>query len=287
MKGIQLIRNISLGIVLFFVAVSCTERFDIILDDSFTRLVVDGFITTDSTTHSVRLTTTSSYFSNQEPHAVSEAIVYLHDESGSIQLIENSFGSGIYNTPDNFYGKPGSTYTLEINLKEAIGDSDYYTAQAYMPTTDFRLTGIELDLNERFGRWVVKLYAYDPPSLDFYKFDIIRNGVLLTDTAYRATMIDDRLFNGNETNGMGVLLLYKDEVLPGDTLTFIMSAIAEDYFNFLSELRNESGEFSNPLFSGPPANIRSNVHEGGLGYFAARKSKKIQFVVPEYVVISK
>jgi hypothetical protein len=284
MKRVK-INFVIAALAMLMLAASCTEPFDIRLDDTYTRLVVDGYITNDTTAHYVKLTTTANYFSNQEPPAVSEAIVYLHDESGTTQLTESPAGSGIYITPNHFYGSLGITYTLEINLKEAVGGNDQYTAEAYMPTTDFMLDRIELELQERFDRWIVKLYAFDPPSIDFYKFDILRNGVLLTDTAYRATMIDDRLFNGNQTNGMGVLLLYPDEVVPGDTLTFIMSAIAEDYYNFLSELRNESGGFSNPLFSGPPANIRSNVYEGGLGYFAARKSKSVQYIVPESLFI--
>jgi hypothetical protein len=60
----------------------------------------------------------------------------------------------------------------------------------------------------------------------------------------------------------------------------IMSAISEDYYYFYSELVDESG-FQNPLFSGPPANIRTNIIGGGLGYFYARQVRKARLYVPE------
>jgi hypothetical protein len=260
--------------------VSCTERIDIALDDSYARLVVDGVITTDTTSHLVKLTTSSSYFSNQEPDAVSGALIYLNDGIDGFQLIELPDQAGVYATADDFSGKPGRSYRLEINLMEAVGDDDYYTAETFMPTTNFQIDSIQVVQDENFGFWLVNLYAQDPPSVDFYKFDLQINGLMLTDTLRRSVVNDDRFFNGNNTNGIGVLFLFEDEVNPGDTLDFTMSSISQDYFNFIVEIRSESG-FSNPLFSGPPANIRSNIKEGGLGYFGARNSRHLRYIVPE------
>jgi hypothetical protein len=260
--------------------ISCTERIEIELDDSFTRLVVDGGITNDTSSHLVKLTTSSSYFSNQEPDAVSGALVYLSDGIDDIQLNELPDQSGVYASPSDFAGRPGSNYRLEINLKEAIGETDFYSAETYMPTTNFRVDSIQVVQDERFGFWLVNLYAQDPPSVDYYKFDLHINGLMLTDTLRRSVVNDDRFFNGNNTNGIGVLFLFEDEVNPGDTLDFTMSSISQDYFNFIVEIRSESG-FSNPLFSGPPANIRTNINEGGLGYFSARLSKHVRYIVPE------
>jgi hypothetical protein len=260
--------------------VSCTERIDIALDDSYARLVVDGVITTDTTSHLVKLTTSSSYFSNQEPDAVSGALIYLNDGIDGFQLIELPDQAGVYATADDFSGKPGRSYRLEINLMEAVGDDDYYTAETFMPTTNFQIDSIQVVQDENFGFWLVNLYAQDPPSVDFYKFDLQINGLMLTDTLRRSVVNDDRFFNGNNTNGIGVLFLFEDEVNPGDTLDFTMSSISQDYFNFIVEIRSESG-FSNPLFSGPPANIRSNIKEGGLGYFGARHSRHLRYIVPE------
>lgn len=257
---------------------ACTERIELELDESQTRLVVDGHINTDTTTYIIRLTSSSGYFSNDVPPPVSGARLYLDDGFNVSQLWELPDREGFYVTPSEYHGIPGRTYTLEINLDEPIGGHDYYVAQTTMPQTAFTLDSIKLELQERFDFWILNLYAYDPPSTDFYKFDVKRNGIALTDTAYRSTTMDDRLINGNRIEGLGVVFLYKDELSPGDTLHFIMSSIPKEYFDFFNELRAESG-FSNPLFSGPPANISSNVAEGGLGYFAAFKPKQLTYIV--------
>ncbi len=275
-------RKILLSLLIFVAGfvVSCTERIEISLDDSFARLVVDGVISNDTTAHLVKLTTSSNYFSNAEPETVGGALIYLNDGFDGIQLSELPDQAGVYATPSDFSGHPGRNYRLEINLNETVGEADFYIAETFMPTTNFYIDSIQVVQDERFGFWLVNLYAQDPPSVDFYKFDLQINGLMLTDTLRRSVVNDDRFFNGNNTNGIGVLFLFEDEVNPGDTLDFTMSSISQDYFNFIVEIRSESG-FSNPLFSGPPANIRSNIKEGGLGYFGARHSRHIRYIVPE------
>lgn len=272
--------KILLFLISLLVTQACTERIEIELDESQTRLVVDGYINTDTNTFVIRLSTSSGYFANEAPPPVSGARLYLDDGFNVTQLGELPDHKGLYVTPSEYHGIPGRTYTLEINLEKPVGERDYYIARTTMPQTAFTLDSIQLELQERFDFWILNLFAYDPPSTDFYKFDVKRNGIALTDTAYRSTTIDDRLINGNRVEGLGVVFLYKDEVMPGDTLHFIMSSIPKGYFDFFNELRTESG-FSNPLFSGPPANISSNVEEGGLGYFVAFKSKQLTYIVPD------
>ncbi|MGC9341509.1 MAG: DUF4249 family protein, partial [Bacteroidales bacterium] len=72
-----------------------------------------------------------------------------------------------------------------------------------------------------------------------------------------------------------------DEKLePGDTVTFEANSITEEYYNFLVEAQSESfGQ--NPLFSGPPANISSNVSNGALGFFTAYSLTRSSRIVPD------
>jgi hypothetical protein len=256
----------------------CTERYDIKLDESFTRLVVDGSISNETTGHLVRLTTTTSYFSNEEPPPVSDAVVYIDNSVGKFRLTEDKNSPGNYYTPSDFYAMPGTNYTLEINLKDKIGDADRYEAKTQMPLTNFQIDSVVIEYQQLWDFYLLKLYAYDPPSIDFYKFDALINGQMITDTASRSLIVDDRFFNGNNTNGLGVMFLRPDEVSAGDTVTLVMSAVSKDYYDFFVQLRTESGP-GNPLFSGPPANIASNVKEGGLGFFDARISQRYTLIV--------
>jgi hypothetical protein len=59
---------------------SCTERIELELNsDEHVRLVVEGWITNQQKAHSVKLTTTTSYFENEAAPKVSGAVVSITD----------------------------------------------------------------------------------------------------------------------------------------------------------------------------------------------------------------
>ena len=268
-----------LSAVLAIALSACTERIDIELDQTYTRLVVDGGITDEQGQHQVRLTLSTSYFHNQDVPAVRGARLHLSDGENTIPLAEASGGKGTYLLPRMFAAVPGRTYTLSIRLKENIRGAVNYYAETLMPDTRFRLDSIAMEYNDMYDFWLVKVYAFDPPTRDFYKFDTYLNGVNGNDTTSRTTATHDRFFNGMHTNGFAVAFFNGDILNAGDTISMVMSALTEDHYQFYNELQTESG-FRNPLFSGPPANIRSNLQEGGLGYFYARKVKRAGLIVP-------
>lgn len=266
-----------LGLLLGMAA--CTERYDVQLDEGFTRLVVDGVITSDSLRHKVKITTSGSYFLNEAPPAVEGATVLIEDGVSTWQMRELPTEPGVYEADEAFAGKPGMTYTLHIELQQQVGNSDSYTATNRMPETVGQIDSITLDYRDNFDFYLLNLYATDPPTTDFYKFDAYVNGRIITDTASRALVSDDRFFNGNNTNGLPVMFLRGDEIKAGDTIVLRLAAINEDYYRFFLELQTASGP-SNPLFSGPAANVRSNVSNGGLGYFAAIEVTRDTLIVP-------
>ena len=49
---------------------NCSERIELELDSTYTRLVIEGSVTTDTMAHWVRLSTSSDYFYNQLAPAV-------------------------------------------------------------------------------------------------------------------------------------------------------------------------------------------------------------------------
>ncbi|MCX6256681.1 MAG: DUF4249 family protein [Bacteroidia bacterium] len=92
---------------LIIITASCTEKINIDLPTSFTRLVVYGSITSDTTAQQVRLTTTSSYYSDEAPFAVSGAKVYISDNKGDTFQMHESQKAGYYLTDPNVYGIAG------------------------------------------------------------------------------------------------------------------------------------------------------------------------------------
>ncbi|MFA5971526.1 MAG: DUF4249 domain-containing protein [Lentimicrobiaceae bacterium] len=282
MKYIKALFIISLFSIL---AVSCTEKIDIQLDDSYVRLVVDGAITTDTTAQTVILRTTSSYFYDQPAPRVTGANVSITD--GTQTFILNEDTAGVYRTDPSVFGISGRTYTLNIKLANAIGGhADYSAVSILNPINPLDSVGLLLHPEwSKNGIWEVKCYVQEPPSVDFYRFLIFRNRQLLTDSLNEWFATDDKFFNGNYTNGATVAYLQQgkpDEgLIQGDTVTVEVNSISKEYYTFIMEAQAEL-RGSNPLFSGPPSNVTGNINNGAIGFFAAYSATRSSAIVPEF-----
>ena len=250
---------------------SCTERIDIELEEDYIKLAVEGYITPDSENRYIRLTETSGYFSNKPAPSVSNAIVHVDNGIDSYTLQEDAVASGTYLFPEGFIGEQELNYHLTIELSEEIGGYSNYQAAAYMPEITDDIDSIVVEFYEPFEIWLVKLYATDAPGKNFYMFNGMRNDTLITDTISEVNVSNDELFDGNYIYGVTVMGFEKDELKPGDKFTLVLSNITEEYFNYILEVHSEL--MSNvPIFSGPPANVSTNVDNGAVGYFAAYTS---------------
>ena len=266
--------KILLFLMLGIIAASCTERIDVELDDTYTRLVVDGQLTGDSTeTHTIILTESTSYFYNQPPPPVTNANVSVKGDDGSSILLSEQ-DPGVYLLPEGFKSKIGVNYSLDIDLEKEIDGHIKYTASSSTPSIgDTVYIGLQYqpDWGEK-GYYVVQCYYWDPLGPNWYMFDIYKNDTLLTDTISEKQVVDDTFYDGGFTNGIGVGYLdqsRKDQVLkPGDVISFRASSITEGYANFIWEVQDEVS-FSTPLFSGPPANVVGNLSDGAIGYFTS------------------
>ncbi len=263
---------------------SCTERIDINLDENYQRLVVDGRITRLPGQQYVLLTKTADYFANQLPAPVSNALVTVDDGGKVTKFTEDSLIKGLYRPPLEFIGQIGKSYHLEISLEKEIGDNSYFEAMETMPPISDDIDSVVVErFQKEDGPWLVGIYAHEPPREDFYMFNGMRNGLMLTDSLWRINLTDDRLFNGNYTNGITVQFLYEDELEVGDTFTLILSNITKEYFEYLYQARLEINP-KNPLFSGPPANVSTNLSGGAVGYFAAFPSAFTSTIVTDKVI---
>jgi hypothetical protein len=271
-------RNISRKIAysfLFICLCQCTERIEIEVDSSYTRLVVEGYISTDTLQHSVRLTTTSDYFYNQPAPDVTGAIVTISDGDSTTYLSESEDHPGLYLTHSGYYGIPGKTYTLTVSHVDVNKDGVYeeYTASSELRPIN-KVDSIQLEplTGNYYNLFQILVFALDPPVKDFYAFKVLKNRILLTDSLQELIVEDDIFFNGNYIYGAPSQFLdqtKKDEIIkPGDTVTFEINGITEEYYNFILEAQSEIF-YQTPMFSGPPANISSNISNGAIGFFTA------------------
>lgn len=250
---------------------SCTEKMDIELEEGYDRLVVEGTITNEVKAHTVELSKTTGFFNPDRAERISGAIVTLDDGINTDTLREYPGQKGVYATADSYRGVPGREYVLNISLSQPVSGETEYEASSLMPPERY-LDSVNVAYKQRWDSWEVQAYATDPTTMDFYRFDIIKNGELITDTINEPFVTDDILFNGQFTNGIAVGYLQVENpqeiVEIGDTITLRLSSITEAYYTFLLDVIDESG-YNSPLFDGPPANIRGNINNGAIGFFAA------------------
>lgn len=266
-------------------AISCTEKIDVKLDDSYTRLVVDGSITTDTMAHTVILSKTSDYYYNKPAPMVTGARVSITDGNLKFDLKEDS--PGVYRTTNSVHGVTGKTYTLNIKLTGLIGGYADYTASSILyPVTT--LDSISLLLHPDWstdGIWEVKCYVQDPPTFDYYRFLVSKNNIMVSDTLNEWFVTDDKFFNGNYANGATIAYLEQNlpeiGLRPGDKITVELNSIGKDYAGFLWAAQTELFG-SNPLFSGPPANVIGNINNGAVGFFAAYSVTRASTITPEF-----
>jgi len=255
---------------------SCTERIDIELDSTFRRLVVQGAVTSDSVRHRVFLTTTSDYFANMASPRVSGAQVELSFSDQRVTLVENPLFPGLYETPFAFRGEVGTTYVLDISQVDVDedGQNEEYRAESTMPGgAELEYIALRYFSSPIVSGYQVLMWASHPvEQKDLFGFRIRKNGVLLTDSLASYTVFIDDLFDDGYLPGFPVGFLSdndpRERVFPGDTVTFELESIDQAYYDFVTDAQLEIiGNI--PLFSGPAANVKSNISNGGVGIFAA------------------
>lgn len=280
------IYHISLLFALAVMAASCTERIEVKLDETYDRLVVEGNISTDTMAHHIYLSKTSSYFANQAAPKISGAHLNISDDLGnSVSLTE--INPGHYITPDNYFGLPERSYHLQIELEQEIGESKDYEASSKLVAVN-PIDSISVAFNALIGKngsWLVKLYARDPAGIaNYYMFNVYNNGKLMTDTLDKVSFTDDRLFDGNYIYGIGAVYFennVNDQPFKiGDTVVLQMTGLNQNQFDYYIEVILATS-FQNPMFGGPPANVKGNISNGAFGYFGTHSTTYSSVILTE------
>jgi hypothetical protein len=282
----QIIKPVLLCILIF---TSCTEKADFPLDNTYIRLVVEGEINTDTTTHRVRLSTSGDALNKQPGEVISNATVAISDGTINYDLYENTLRPGIYETDSNVFGVPGKTYTLHISNVDVNDDGVFeeYTASSFLPRIN-PIDSIKVqfeDFGDDYKEWLINLYALEiGGGRNFYLLKAYKNGILLTDSTYECSNIADNTgFEGQYYNGFSVYYLdygkADERLIKGDVVTLEMDGITQEYKDFLLGFLLEYNP-KIPIFSGPSANIPTNINpkEKAVGFFTAYSAHRKSIV---------
>ena len=278
--------------ILVIIAVSCTERIDIKTNDAPSRVVIYGYITSDTTQHSIRITRSAGYFTTDRPEGISNAIVTITNDNGNvIHLAECDETQGLYLTAPDVYGEEGKTYRLDVMLDTG----EHYQASAYLQHIN-HIDSVGLRLSPFLRNTVeVLLYAQDLGHITYYSIFVAINDSVVNPTINRFFIMDNVFFRGQYINGVECFFLnqspnheFRNEILHvGDKVTLNINAISEEYANFITAVQSEI-RGSNPIFGGPPANVPTNIRriypKGGIapvGFFTAFPRRYAYTIVTE------
>jgi len=251
--------------------ISCEEVLNVDLNEANPNVVIEGLITDHPGPYIVKVTMTGDYYKNQTPPAVSNALVIISDNTGSLDtLIQTS--PGIYSTK-TIAGVKQRTYTLTVNINGNI-----YTATSTLPdlypVDSLRYTYYpKRDLFHREGYYPLA-YSQEPQNTEnYYMWKFFRNDTLLNSLRNDIWIADDKVVKGN-IQGLEFPYVYQKF----DTASVKVFSITKEAFDFYkgleAQIRNDGG-----FFSSPPANAQGNLSNGALGLFQTSSTDSVGIII--------
>lgn len=252
---------------------ACEDVVEVDLNEGIPKLVIEANFQTqvaiDYPILTVHLSKTIPFF-DSEPTFVNDALVTITPENGV--AIPVPFSEDGRYVLSNIEPEPGIAYTLEI-----VVDDETYSA------TETLVRGVPLEFVEQdneggFSNDEIELKAFftDPPDTENYYFF---EG--LSSRGYVADALTDEFFDGNQIFGFYSV----DDLEAGDQVTFYLSGVDEQFYNFMFTLLQQSGDQGGGPFETQPATVRGNIvnqtNEANfpLGYFRVSEVAILTYTV--------
>lgn len=258
----------------FFIVIllgSCTETIDLELNQGENnRLVVEGSITNELKKHQIKLSHTGDYFSNIPGAPELNANVTISDGDTAIHLYDTK-NKGIYIMDKLYAGKVGHTYTLNIQLENGEQYSASETLNPVVPMDSVKCEYLKSEFPfDKNYYYHINIFAQeDPEPGNHYQWDVWLDGLYVTDTLRLKVFTSDEFVNGTYISAWTVYRIPEQKIKKDTTdLTLQMLSISEEKYRFYLAVLLET-DWSGGFFSGPPANVPSNISNGALGFFSA------------------
>lgn len=293
--NIKLIILMLSGMMLFLM--SCTEQIDIDTADSEPVMVIYGCITNKPEYQKIYLSRSAPYFQDTHNDKISGASVKVISSENDIwEFEEDSRETGTYISNGMVNGIAGQSYTLCVEYdfnKDGVMEQYFSTTTMQPP---FIADSVLINRTQMSGKnlYTANLYGQEQNGQDYYCSRCYVNDSLVSVKITRYWTFDDKMYEGQYLSGLPVYFFadkqerdkYSDD--EADKLTFIgkgdkvsveMIKIERGYYNFLNQCRE--GEGGESIFGGPPANIISNITNGGIGFFTAFSPFRVETIVTE------
>ncbi|RAR50920.1 DUF4249 domain-containing protein [Flavobacterium lacus] len=266
----------SVLLFIVIITVGCEEVIDVNLNTAPPRLVIEASINwvrgTQGNSQAIKLSTTAGYFAEGVP-PVTGASVTITNSQGTVFNFAEIDQPGLYICTD-FVPVVNENYTLVV-----VSNGETYTATERLLATP-EITRVEQrsDAGILGDAIEVKFFFDDIPNeTNFYFLGIIDPYKVIPEYG----VLEDRFFENNEMFG----LYFSDEFVPGDTITFTMSGVSQQYFNYMNILLAQAGTNSGGPFSTPNSTVRGNIiNQTNFDNFALGYFRLSQTEINEYVI---
>ncbi len=264
-----------LSLVVIFFLTSCEETIQLDLEQAGQRIVIEGLLTNRAQDQYVRVTRTLDFYQAGRPENVTDAAVSVRDDMGNTYAYVQA-EPGYYIPDGTLQGQVGATYTLTVQVGQAVYESE----DQLLPVAD--VDSISYMLNNNPGQtridkghlYDLLLYLKEPKETeDYYLFKFYRNDSLTYTNSNDIYILSDEILS-ESIFGFPGPVYYAEQ----DTARMEMFSVSRDGYLFYSDLTNLL--FSDGGLFGPvPANPRSNISNGALGFF------QVSAVISEEVII--
>lgn len=259
------------------VFISCEKQTEWpIQADETSRIVVEGMLTNEVRTHSIRLFRTVSEL-NMAPQAVSGAGVIISDADSSWFLPEQAGNPGCYVTKNNFSAKPGVFYTLLVTYEGIV----YSAKTQSVPVTPFEMLRFSRNPGESLYHitWVANPYNAIQPAM----YEILLDWSQLPEysTQDSASCTARLYFYSLPTLDVSEVFAPEIERIrfpAGTKITERKYSLTREHVEFVRAMISET-TWKGGFFDSAPANVPTNISNGALGFFAACNVIKNSIVV--------
>ncbi len=250
---------------------SCEETIELDLDQTEERVIIEGLVSTQSDKNFVKISKSSPFYVAGSTPRVTNAVVTVSNQEGQVFTMVHNPGnhpdsSGIYIPDPPFSGVVGHTYFLEVSFDGLIfTGSDKMAPVIAIDSLAWGLSTSGFpNLDEPEHIYEVLLYAENViPDRNFLLFKFYRNDTITGPETNSIFTADDQLI-GDKIEGLSAPVLFaKNDTARVEIYSLSQPAFV--YYNDLFNVLNNDGG----LFSPPPANPRTNLSNGALGFFQA------------------
>ncbi|RLD66481.1 MAG: hypothetical protein DRI95_06620 [Bacteroidetes bacterium] len=251
-------------ILLFLAFTSCEKEVQWTFEPTDKHIIVDGLLTNVKKSHLIRITNSVTEL-NEVPKPVSGAFVTIYNGDTVQILTEFPENSGIYKTDSNYRAVLNKVYSLQI-----LFEGKRYTSIARMvPVTPFNK--LSYTYNSNNNMYYIDSVAKNFSSKESAMYEIIIDWSHLPDytdlpfTEKRAVLYYYTL----KTIDVSQVFAPEKETVYfplGSRILERKFSLAPQHAQFVRSLLSET-EWRGGFFDVTQANVRTNISNGGLGFF--------------------